>query len=72
MQKARQAEMQGFLAWLEREIGAPVDGLTGKSSITNYLGDYLKGEQALPFDDLLELLRKNARNLKVDPGKRAF
>jgi len=29
MHKTRQAKMQGFLAWLEREIGAPVDGPDG-------------------------------------------
>jgi len=45
MHKARQAEMKGFLAWLEREIGAPVDALTGKSWIGNYLGDYRRGSR---------------------------
>jgi hypothetical protein len=64
--------MKGFLAWLERKIGAPLDSLTGKSDIRNYLGDCQKGEQALPFEELLAILRKNARKLKADPGKRAF
>ena len=43
-------EMRGFLAWLERETGAKIDDLTGKSQLQNYLGDYQKGEAPLAFD----------------------
>lgn len=68
----RQAEVKGFLEWLEREIGVPVDDLTGKSRVRNYLGDYQKGEAHLTLEELLEVLRKNQRRLAVDPSGRAF
>jgi hypothetical protein len=70
LHKARQSEMNGLLAWLEREIDAPLDGLTGKSEIRGYLGDYPKSAQDLPFEELLAILRKNSRKLRVNPGKR--
>jgi len=73
----KQAEMQGFLRWLERRIGAPIDDLARKTILQNYLGDYQLGdyqkdEPHLPFDDLVGILMKNARKLSVDPAARAF
>jgi len=64
-----------FLEWLEAELevkpdkkgNTGIDALTGKTKLRNYLGDYQKGEEALPFDELWAILRKNktriARNL---------
>jgi hypothetical protein len=72
LNKAKQAEMKGFLGWLERELGAPLGELVGKARVHNYLGDYQKGEGELGFGELLDTLRKNARRLRADPGARAF
>jgi hypothetical protein len=72
LHKTRQAEMRGFLEWLEREAGAPLDTLVAKARLRDYLGDYQKGEAHLSLDELLGILRKNARRLRVDPGGRAF
>jgi hypothetical protein len=72
MNKANQAEVKGFLAWLEREIGAALDALTGESRLRNYLGDYQKGEAELALADLLDILRRNRRKITADPSARAF
>jgi hypothetical protein len=72
MNKEKQAEVKGFLAWLEREIGTPIDDLTRKTHLRNYLGDYQKGEAHLALDDVLDILRRNRRRLRVDPAARAF
>jgi len=72
MNKEKQAEVKGFLAWLEREIGASIDDLTRKTHLRNYLGDYQKGEPHLTLEEVLDILRRNRRRLKVDPSARAF
>lgn len=78
LNQQRGDEVRGFLAWLERETGAKVEALTGKTQLRNYPGDYQKGEAPLPFDDpaagqsLLAILRKNKGKLKVDPAGRKF
>ena len=72
LNKDKQAEMHGFLAWLAREIGAPLDDLTHKTRLQHYLGDYQKGEAHLTLDELLDILRANRRRLQVDPSARAF
>ncbi|MEW5872349.1 MAG: N-6 DNA methylase [Chloroflexota bacterium] len=72
LNKIRQCEIMGFLAWLEREIGTPLEGLTGKTTILNYLGDYRKGEEAVALEDILAVLRKNQRKLGVQVAGRAF
>ena len=71
LNKVRQAEIKGFLAWLAREIGSPLDGLTGKTTLQNYLGDYQKGDDPATLDQILAVLRKNQRKLGVDVS-RAF
>jgi len=72
MNKQKQAEVKGFLEWLEREIGVPIDNLTRKTYLRNYLGDYQKGEHHLTLKELLDILRKNRRRLGVDPTARDF
>jgi len=72
MNKQKQTEVKGFLSWLEREIGASLDDLTNKTKLLSYLGDYQKGETHLTLDEVLDILRKNRRKLRVDPGQRAF
>lgn len=72
LNREKQAEMRGFLRWLERTLGAPPAALTGKSRLLDYPGDYQKGEAELSLAELLALLRKNRRRLAVDPDARAF
>ncbi len=72
MNKEKQAEIKGFLNWLEREIGASIDDLSNKTKLRNYLGDYQKGEPHLTLEELLAILRRNRRKLRVDPSARAF
>ena len=54
------------MKWLGRFIGCEIDALTNKSKIQNYLGDYYKNESNLSFDDLIEVLKKNKKKLKID------
>ena len=82
LNKQKQTEIKSFLQWLERFIGCPIDTLTNKSKIQNYLGDYYKkgtgnsdtdndtGELHLSFDTLIELLKKNKKKIKIDPVAR--
>lgn len=82
LNKQKQAEIRGFLQWLERFIGCPIDALTNKSKIQNYLGNYYKkgtgstnthndtGEPHLSFDALIELLKNNKKKIKIDPTAR--
>lgn len=63
MNKGKQAEVKGFLTWLERHIGAQVETLSNKTKIKQYHdGD---------FDALLDVLRQNRKKLKVDFTTRA-
>ena len=82
LNKQKQTEIKSFLQWLERFIGCPIDILTNKSKIQNYLGDYYKkrtgiadnendtGAPHLSFNDLIELLKKNKKKIKIDPVAR--
>jgi len=72
LNKQRQKKMKIFLAWLETELEITpdakgregIEALTGKTKLKNYLGDYQKGEGALSFDELWEILRKNKRRIR--------
>ena len=69
LNKQKQTEMKGFITWLERFISSPIDNLTNKSKIQNYLGDYYKQTQSdnhLTLDELIEILNKNKKKLKID------
>jgi hypothetical protein len=77
LNKQKQTETKSFLQWLERFIGCPIDTLTNKSKIQNYLGDYYKkgtdtdtGAPHLSFENLIELLKKNKKKIKIDPVAR--
>jgi hypothetical protein len=71
LNKQRQQKMKTFLQWLEAELEiAPdakghqgIEALTGKTRLKDFLGDYQKGEEALAFDDLWEILRVNKRRI---------
>ena len=70
LNKQKQTEIKGFLQWLERFIGCPVDTLANKSKIQNYLGDYYKNMPHVSFDELIEVLKKNSKKIKIDPVAR--
>jgi hypothetical protein len=63
MSKQKQEEVNGFLKWLERYIGASVDDLKNKTKLRSY-HDY-------DFQTLLDVLRQNRRNLEVDADSRS-
>ena len=62
MNKQKQAEIKGFLGWLEGEVGAKVEDLTPKTKVQEYY--------KLQFDELLAILKKNKRKLAIDPARR--
>jgi type I restriction-modification system DNA methylase subunit len=69
LNQQKQTEIKGFLTWLARLIGTDIDNLTNKSKIQNYLGDYYKQKQAdnhLTLDELIDILKKNKKKLKID------
>jgi hypothetical protein len=73
LNQQKQTEIKGFLKWLERFIGCPVDTLKNKSKIQNYLGDYTKQQTldpALDFDGLISILNQNKKLIKIDPNSR--
>ena len=70
LNQQKQGEIKSFLQWLERFIGCPIDTLTNKSKIQNYLGDYYKEEPHLSFEELIEILKKNKKKVKIDPVAR--
>jgi hypothetical protein len=73
LNKAKQAEQKEFLGWLETSLKIlpdkdgkkGMDVLTGKGKISNYPGDYQKGEAPLEFEELLDILRKNKSKLGI-------
>lgn len=64
MNKEKNIEINGFLNWLEGEIGASVDGLTNQTKIKNY---YIHD-----FETLAKVIAKNKKKLKegYDPTRR--
>jgi len=64
MNKEKQEEIRGFLAWLEEFCGARVDDLSNKTKVSTYY--------EIEFSELLGVLKKNKQKLGVDPGRRAF
>jgi len=74
MNKEKQREIKGYLGWLESQlkIQADADGnsgieaLTGKTQIKNYLGDYQKGEEDLPFEEFWKILEKNKSKIQAN------
>ncbi len=66
MNKEKNAEIKGFLRWLEGEIGAPVEELTNKTALKEYY-DY-----KYDFETFVKVLAKNKKKLKegYDPTRR--
>jgi len=67
LNKECQKKMKAFLQWLETELEITpdakgregIEALTGKTKLKDYLGDYQKGKEALSFDEIWSILRKN-------------
>ena len=80
LNKQKQAEAKRFLDWLVKQLRITstsdgkegLDALTGKTRLRNYLGDYQKGEEHLPFDGLLEILQKNRSRIGTSLSDPAF
>ncbi len=70
LNETKHTEMDGFLTWLERHLGCPLDELSGKSLIRNYDDR----EKIADFDDLSRRLcsAANRRKIAGDPRSRDF
>ena len=62
MNKDKQAEVKGFLSWLETFLGCPVDDLSGKT--------YVRAYHKRTLDELLATLKKNRRRIQPDLDRR--
>lgn len=62
MNKTKNAEVNDFLKWLEREIGAAVEDLTNKTAIKVYHEN--------DFDHFLGVLKKNKKKISIDLSDR--
>ena len=62
MSKEKQAEVKGFLSWLETFLSCPVDDLSGKT--------YVRAYHERTFDELLDTLKKNRRRIQPDLDRR--
>jgi len=62
LNKAKNAEIKGFLKWLEREMGIVIDTFTNKTAIKEYHEN--------DFNHLLDVLKKNKNKISVDPANR--
>jgi len=66
LNRQKQAEQKRFFGWIEIQLSIipkddkiGVDALSGKKTIQGYLGDYQKGEEQVPFDNIADVLYKN-------------
>lgn len=64
MNKAKNAEIKGFLRWLEREIKADLDTLANKTAVRGY--------HEHDFNQFLAVLKRNRRRIAIDPSDRAI
>jgi len=76
LNKEKRAATKAFLDWLvgtlkillDKDGRIGMDALTGKSKLLDYAGDYQKGEPALTFGEVLDILQKNRGKLGVRLG----
>jgi len=72
LNKEKQEKINAFLEWLAAELevrpdkngNTGIDALTGKTKLKSYFGNYQKGEEALSFDELWVILRKNKNRIE--------
>ncbi len=62
--KEKNKQKKSFLTWLEREVGAKVEDLTGQTAIKKYY--------EISVNDLINILKKNRKRLQIDPSRRDF
>lgn len=62
--KEKNEEVKSFLGWLERELGAKIDALSGKTIIKDY--------HQYEMDKLIDVLKKNKKHLQIEPFRREF
>ena len=62
--KEKNKEIKSFLEWLEREVGAKVEDLTGKTTIKKY--------HETTADNLISTFKKNKKKIQIDPSRRDF
>jgi hypothetical protein len=60
--RQEQAEIKGFLGWLEGYVGAKVEDLTLKTKLQSYYEH--------DYEGLMGVLKKNKKKLAIDPAKR--
>ncbi len=71
LNKHKQAEMQRYLSALEMRLNIEhkgktgIDALAGKTTIQNYLGDYQKGEEEQPWENIHAVLSRNKKKFGV-------
>jgi hypothetical protein len=74
MSKEKQKEIKGYLKWIEGQLKIQsdtegdkgIEALTGKTQVKNYLGDYQKGEEYLPFEEFWKTLEKNKGRIQAN------
>ena len=73
LNKRKREEENRFLRWVEKVLQilpqngrTGIESLNGKTILQNYLGDYQKGEKALPWNEFYYYLNKNRRRFGVD------
>ncbi len=64
LNKKKQAEVKGFVGWVEQAIKTNVEDLSNRTKIKEYYESR--------FENLLEILKANRKKLGVDPGRREF
>ncbi len=62
--KQKNKETKSLLGWLERDIGAKVEDLTGKTTIRKY--------HESTGGNLISIIKKNKKKLQIDPSRRDF
>jgi len=80
LNKKKEKEAKGFIEWLESQLKTKPDEkrnvgfevLTGKTQIKDYLGDYQRGEEHLPFEELWKILEKNKNRIQTNLKSREF
>jgi hypothetical protein len=73
LNKRKQAEVKRFLTWVEERLkvrpdkngASGIDGLTGKTILQGYLGDYQKGEGELPWHEFHYRLYQNRNRFAI-------
>ena len=74
MNEEKQKENKGFIKWLESQLriepdvkkNTGIEAVTGKTQIRNFLGDYQKGKEHLPFEDFWRILEKNRARVQAN------